>query len=611
MRFEREEASALERLCAHLASSGSHPCAILGCSYPFGGSIFSEILERIAGALQLDDTDLTRIPIDIVCDRNLYRDLRRHEGYRVLTYLRSELFHPKLLIVLLEQEVVWLSGSGNLTQAGYRSNREIALLHEPGDRKLPAPLRRLLAKLPGDAARVIHNATTDSSLGSLRNGRFVTSMEGPIGRKFLSRSPRRVEEVRMLAPFFEQVASDDSIDRGWLDTLREHFPKANYRIYLPRLEPGRKPCVQGEKALFDRFVEDLGDDEQLRFHPVPPDPGPLHGKLIAIVYRNSQGRRARILVGSPNPSRRALLPPRRNVEVAWIVDIKASTLDTFLAHLDAGDGRPLASLRFEAPQRNSEQVWSALSRAVLDPKTRILSLTWLGKHGRNDTDVFYGKRRLKVHSDSRIRAFELNATFGALTTHPKQRVERKARLIPGHCPIEVPLVDQMLLGTFDDAMTPANWLALLGSDPGNGLARGGGATRRRIKQDELSDAEAFAPSEQVRDLAARIRHTLGRLRAPFWSDAERTATLRVLQEIFNSHEPGAPDLPVAQRIWRGWVRAEIALFAATAAEDREVRKQGLSPTLKAIASDFRRRLNLRRLPPASRKQIRLVALGIT
>lgn len=609
MQLEREGASALERLCARLAGSGSRPFAVLGCSYPFEGSIFGEILERIADELQLDYTDLTRIPIDIVCDRNLFRDYALDKGYRVFTYPQSELFHPKLLIVLLEQEVVWLSGSGNLTRAGYCSNREIALLHEPGDRKLPASLRRLLAKLPGDAARVIRNATADSPLGSLRSGRFVTSMDRPIGREFLSRSPRGVEEVHVLAPFFEQAAGFDSLDRGWLDTLRKRFPYAKYRIYLPLLEPGRKPCVQGESALFKKFVDDLGDDDQLRLHPVPPDPGPLHGKLVAIVYRSGQGRRARILVGSPNPSRRALLPPRRNVEVAWIVDTKASRLDTFLSHLDVGEGRRLDALRFEPPKRSSEQVWSALSRVVFDPGKRMLSLTWLDEHGRNDTDVFYGKRRLDVRADNRIYAFKLDAAHGALTTRPKRGKTNKARVIPGYCPIEVPLADQMLLETFDDTMTPEDWLALLGRDPGDGLARGGGIALRRSKRDALRNADAFAPSDQVRDLAARIRHTLRRLRAPFWSEAERGATLRVLQGIFDSHEPGAPDLSVPQRIWRGWVRAEIVQFAATAAKDREVRKQGLSPTLKEIARDLRSRLDLRLLPRAARKQIRLVAQG--
>jgi hypothetical protein len=279
MQLERDAASALERLCKRLAANRSRPRAILGCSYPFEGSLFVEILECIADALQIDYPNLKRIPIDIVCDGTLYRG-HTPDLYHVHLYPQSELFHAKLLIVLLKDQVVWLSGSGNITRAGYCSNREIMLLHEPGDLTLPTPLRRLLAKLPSEAARVIRDATTDDRPGSLRSGRFVTSMEGPIGPAFLSGSARQAQAIYVLAPFFEQAASIDPIDLGWLDQLRERFPNAKYRIYLPLLEPGRKPCVQGELALFKRFVNDLGNNDQLRFYAVTPHPGPLHGKLL-------------------------------------------------------------------------------------------------------------------------------------------------------------------------------------------------------------------------------------------------------------------------------------------------------------------------------------------
>jgi hypothetical protein len=196
----------------------------------------------------------------------------------------------------------------------------------------------------------------------------VTSLEQPIGRAFLSRSPREVQEIYVLAPFFEQASNIDSIDRGWLDRLRVRFPNAKYRIYLPLLDSGRKPCVQGELALFKKFVSDLGNNNQLRFYPVPPNPGDLHGKLVAVVYRSSHGRRARILIGSPNPSRRALLLKGRNIEVAWILDIKATNLDNFLSHLNSGEGRRFDTLVFKAPERSSAQIWSALHEPSLIPQ---------------------------------------------------------------------------------------------------------------------------------------------------------------------------------------------------------------------------------------------------
>lgn len=612
MEIERDKASAIERLCARLAASGSFPRAVLGCSFPFEGSIFDEILKRIADALQIDQADLKRIPIDVICDRRLYREHTPNDRYRVHLYSGSELFHPKLLIVLLNQEVIWISGSGNLTRAGYSANREIALIHEPGDRTLPKSLRLLLAKLPSDAARTIRAGTTDAEHAPLELGRFTTSLDGAIGPAFLSRSPRDVREIHLLAPFFEQAASTDPLDRGWLSTLRSRFPKAKYRFYLPRLsDDGRKLCVQGEGALFEQFADDLGNDDQLRFFPVLPDPGPLHGKLVAIVYRSSRGRRARILLGSPNPSRRALLLPRRNIEVAWIADINGSRLDSFLEHLNVGEGRRLSTLRFEPPKRSSEHVWSALSRVVFDPAKRTLFLTWIDAHDRNDTDVFYGKRRLPVDLENQIHAFQLDAVHGALSTKPKL-LEKKVlpQVVPGYCPIEVPLAEQMLIGTFDPAMTAEDWLSLLGSDPNNELARNGPLRADGSSQRSLRNTDTFVPSERVRDLASRLRYALMRLRLPFWSDAERDTTLRILEGIFESHEPNAPNLAVEQRIWRGWVRAELVQFLTTAGRDREVRNQRLSPLLKKIERDLRKRLDLRLLPPTAQKQLILVAGGV-
>src|SRR4051812_35936223 len=148
MHLEDESASALERLCSRLARSGSRPRAVLACTYPLGASIFGEVLDRIAEAIGIDSADFTRIPVNVVCDKTLYRGHGADRRFHVDLYAGKELFHPKLLIVLTGTEVIWLSGSGNLTASGYCSNREIALLEEPGNLTLPQPLRRLLGKLP-------------------------------------------------------------------------------------------------------------------------------------------------------------------------------------------------------------------------------------------------------------------------------------------------------------------------------------------------------------------------------------------------------------------------------------------------------------------------------
>ncbi len=612
MQLERDRASVLDRLCARLQASGSWPRAILGCTYPFKAAIFAEILERIAEALSIDAADLGRIPIDVVCDQKLYRGHAFDRRFRVHLYPHGQLFHPKILMVLLKDQVIWISGSGNLTAAGYCSNREIVLLHEPGDLKLPPPLRRLLAKLPGDAARAIRHATGDGLRGSpRRGGRFVTSLGGPIGREFLSRAPRSIDEVCILAPYFEQANEHAPLDRGWLDALRARFPGALFRVYLPLLETGRRPLVQGDRALFEAFRDDLRQLDQLRFYPVPRDPGPLHGKLVALAYRGTQGRRARVLVGSPNPSRRALLLAGRNVETAWIADVKASALAAFLDGLDVGESRPLEGLRFEPPRHQSETVWSALSCAVLDPVTRTLSLTWVDGMGRQNTDVFYGRRRLEVRADNYVHAFVLDAAHGAVTTRPKKGVRvsaaPKGRIVPGYCPVDMALAERILLGAVAAEMSPEDWLALLGADPGRGVGLCGEASSQQAARTARTRTGAFAPSERVRDLAGRLRHTLERFRLEPWSAAEHEASFRVLRGIFASHDPASGDLATGDRIWRAWVRAEIVRFAAHAAKDREVRGQGLSGPLRSLASELRGQLDMRAVPGSAGAQVLLVA----
>jgi hypothetical protein len=392
--------------------------------------------------------------------------------------------------------------------------------------------------------------------------------------------------------------------------MRKRFPAAEYRFYLPRLEGGHRPCVQGDRTLFETFANALGDHDLVRFFPVPPDPGPLHGKLVAIAYRRGQSRRARILVGSPNPSRRALLSPRRNVEVAWIADVKASSLTPFIEMLDAGQGWSLDAVRFEPPTRSSEKVWAVLSNAVLEQSTGRLRLTWLDGHGRDDTDVIYGKRRLSVRPDGCVHDFEMDDVHGGLTTKPARGTRIKGRVIPGHCPIEVPLVDQILLGTFDEDSTPEDWLKLLGADPGGGGQRNGGVEKRKQLSDGARKPTAFGASDKVRDLAARLRHTYQRLTVDLWSDADRDATLRVLKGIFDSHKPGERGLSAEEQVWRAWVRVELVQFLTSAAKEPEVRRAHLAAPLRELAREFKKNLEIRGLPSVVQKQLRLLVQGL-
>jgi len=226
--------------------------------------------------------------------------------------------------------------------------------------------------------------------------------------------------------------------------------------------------VQGDRALFEAFADNLRQLDSLRFYPRARRSRAAPAESSSpLVYRGTKGRRARILVGSPNPSRRR--PPCLRDGTSRLHGSPTSRcrrLHAFLDGLDVGESRPLEALRFAPPRRQSEIAWTALSCAALDPVTRTLSLTWVDGRRRQETDVFYGSRRLKVEADSCVHAFVLDAAHGAVMTCPKSGVRvpttPKGKIVPGYCPIDVALADRHALGAVEAEMSPEDWLALLG-----------------------------------------------------------------------------------------------------------------------------------------------------
>ncbi len=241
-------------------------------------------------------------------------------GFNVTLWPKSSrLFHPKILIALFRDEVVWSDGSLNLTPAGWRRNREIAMLHRPRRLALPQELRELIGTFPGvAAARRILEETTKQGPAELP-GQYLTNLHAPIGTRFISAAPKQVEEVHLVAPFFEREDSNEApLDDRWLHVLAQRYPHADFHIYLPQLEAERLR-VQGCRELFDSLEQQISNPIVL--HPVAAAPGALHGKIVCLVYIPKRIRRAKLLVGSPNMTHAALVarPSYGNIESAWIV----------------------------------------------------------------------------------------------------------------------------------------------------------------------------------------------------------------------------------------------------------------------------------------------------
>ena len=154
--------SALERLLEMTRQLGVDELeAILACSFTFDGSYFQQFLDALA-ALGIAGADrLREIPIDVMCD---YRHYRSHGGtYNVHCWPGPNLFHPKLLMLLFSDRVVWLEGSQNLTRSGYAANQELVSLHVTTMDRLPHGVHALVGRLAQqriEAARVVADVTT-------------------------------------------------------------------------------------------------------------------------------------------------------------------------------------------------------------------------------------------------------------------------------------------------------------------------------------------------------------------------------------------------------------------------------------------------------------------
>jgi len=249
-----ENSASIEERWLDVFRQLGEPEGILACTYTFHAEFFAGLLARLAEAAceggTGDGRPFTSLPVDVVCDGTHYRGHR--VGFNVSLWPKSRrLFHPKLLIVLFGNEVVWSGGSLNLTPAGWNRNREVAVWHRPGRRALPRELRTFLEALAGvAAAKKILEGTTGERNDNL-SCRFLTSLHEPIGTRFLASAPKHIDEVHLVAPFFEpEESAEASVDAKWLQSLVQRHPNAHFHVYLPQLEA--EPLrVQGCRETFE------------------------------------------------------------------------------------------------------------------------------------------------------------------------------------------------------------------------------------------------------------------------------------------------------------------------------------------------------------------------
>ncbi len=590
-----EGPSSLEdRWCSIFGELGE-PEALLALTFTFHADFFAELLARFAEAAceggAAAGRSFAHLHVDVVCDPFRYRG--HHLGFNVSLWPNAaRLFHPKLLIALFKDEVVWSDGSLNLTPAGWRRNREVAMLHRPRSRSLPHQLRELLAALPGIAAAGgILRGTRDQPAIDLP-GTFLTSLAAPIGPRFVSAAPKHADEVHLVAPFFEKAESTEpAMDDHWLRLLAQRYPGASFHVYLPQLE-AQPLRVQGQRAMFEQLETQL--QHRLSLHPVPPAPGPLHGKVACVVHTPNRLQRAHLLVGSPNMTRAALTASasRGNIESAWILDENWSGARRLFRGL-ASKACTIDDVEFEEPRLTQIDAWMPLRRASYDPLSRTLRIEWKAPAAASRTELRYAGHPVSLDRDA-CHGFDLIDGVSWIVTN------KRGGGAQGCCPIEVPVELLPACESGVQERSPDDWLKLLGAVSSN--AAGTGA-REAIKHgdSQLDPARGFEWSERVRDLTARMRYFDTALTDPALPAVEREWLHNLFGHIYDSHDPqGAEHSP--ERVWRLWVRLELwqaaerlAIGAATKTNRALWREN---------ASGMRRHFGLSRLPPSLRSQMR-------
>lgn len=225
-------------------------------------------------------------------------------------------FHPKTYLLANASEGILLVGSGNLTLSGVERGREVFSAFrstKPDDvgsiRGWRQWMDRIVKRLADEEVTYrwlrLRRECSGWLEGNTVGSRFIGTGERSILDQFADGVDGRVDELHVMAPFYDR-------DALALKTLLDRFRPARLHLYL-----GARTSVHGPAlaAVVSGF-----DGEALLFEIDPLEF--VHAKLVGIVA----GEHSRLLVGSANLSQAAWLGTSEswaNVEACVAVELSA------------------------------------------------------------------------------------------------------------------------------------------------------------------------------------------------------------------------------------------------------------------------------------------------
>jgi hypothetical protein len=206
-------------------------------------------------------------------------------------------FHPKTYLLANASEGRLLVGSGNLTMAGVERGREVFSEFrstEPDDVGSICGWRQwmdgIVQRLADEEVTYrwlrLRTECSDWLEGPADDSRFIGTGERSILDQFADGIAERVDELHVMAPFYDR-------DAFALKTLLDRLRPARLHLYLGARTSVHGPALAAVVSGFDGQVS-LLEIDPLEF---------VHAKLVGIVVREY----GRLLVGSANLSQAALL----------------------------------------------------------------------------------------------------------------------------------------------------------------------------------------------------------------------------------------------------------------------------------------------------------------
>ncbi len=253
-------------------------------------------------------------------------------------------FHPKLVVLDYGDTIRVVVASANLTRPAWSELLELFVVEDlspavahPWAPVLRRFVRRLAEQTPPERRDEVLGLSKRLSERAGTTGRssLLSSWDGPLLEAALA-GVGPLSRVDVVSPFLEGEEGAGVFDA--LDHDRLHG-----RLFLDADETDDGLAARGPQAKIDQLMATRrwtlyrvrrqwnGDDEDARLRR-------LHGKVLSLVT----GRRARVLVGSANVTRAALLgtpggSPPGNVELCVLLDVDVQGATALLPQADPVD----------------------------------------------------------------------------------------------------------------------------------------------------------------------------------------------------------------------------------------------------------------------------------